>query len=256
MDEVTVEIRQDRVAIIQLNRPEARNALSLSIRQGIADAIESADRNDAVGAIVITGGNTVFAAGADLVELRSRSVHDAAFKTSRVAWIALENCSKPVIAAVNGYALGGGCELTLHCDIIVAGTSARFGFPEVKVGIMPGAGGTQRFLRLAGKTVALRYLLTGDFFTAAQAQQWGMVSDVVADAETFDHALQLAQRIAAAPPIAVAEMKEIVRLGGDASLPTALALERKSFQLLFATEDRNEGITAFFEKRSPTFKGR
>ena len=156
---------------------------------------------------------------------------------------------------MHGFALGGGCELAFHCDIIIAGENARFGLPEVRLGIMPGAGGTQRLLRAAGHFKASRYLLTGDHIPAAVASEMGLVSEVVADAEVMPQALKIASRIAANPPLSVDAIKEVIRLGADASLETALVLERKAFQLLFATDDRNEGIAAFLEKRQTELQG-
>ncbi len=246
----------DGVALLTINRPEALNALSMSIRATLADIVTRLDADPDIRAIVITGDEKAFAAGADLAELKTRTVHDTTFRSSRVAWEAMEACRIPVIAAVNGFALGGGCELALHCDIIIAGEGAKFGLPEVKVGIMPGAGGTQRLLRAAGKFVAMRYLLTGDFIPAQAAREMGLASEVVPDGEVLPHALKIATKIAALPPLSVDAIKEVVDLGADASLDTALVLERKAFQLLFATEDRNEGISAFLEKRKPAFKGR
>jgi enoyl-CoA hydratase len=256
MDEILREDVGEGVVLLRLNRPDTLNALSLSLRVALAEHLDALDAAPAVRAIVITGDEKAFAAGADLLELRKRTVHDAQFKASRVAWVALEACQKPLIAAVNGYALGGGCELALHCDIIIAGESAKLGQPEVKVGLMPGAGGTQRFTRATGKYRGLRYLLTGDMIPAQTAFALGLVSEVVPDAEVLPHALKLAAKIAAMPPVAVASIKEVVGLGADAPLATALNLERKAFQLLFATEDREEGIAAFVEKRKPVFKGR
>lgn len=256
MDEILREDVGEGVVLLRLNRPDALNALSLSLRIALAEHLDVLDAAPAVRAIVITGDEKAFAAGADLLELRKRTVHDTQFKASRVAWVALEACQKPLIAAVNGYALGGGCELALHCDIIIAGESAKLGQPEVKVGLMPGAGGTQRFTRATGKYRGLRYLLTGDMIPAQTAFALGLVSEVVPDAEVLSHALKLAAKIAAMPPVAVASIREVVGLGADAPLATALNLERKAFQLLFATEDREEGISAFVEKRKPVFKGR
>jgi enoyl-CoA hydratase len=255
-EEVLREDVGEGVVLLRLNRPEVLNALSLSVRATLAALVTELDNDPACKAIVITGDERAFAAGADLAELKKRTVHDTQFRDSRVAWIALEACEKPIIAAVNGFALGGGCELALHCDIIIAGESAKFGQPEVKVGIMPGAGGTQRFLRATGKYQASRYLLTGDMIPAQTAFTIGLISEVVPDAEVLPHALKIAGKIAALPPLAVKASKEVMGLGVDASLTTALTLERKAFQLLFATEDRDEGIAAFLEKRKPAFKGR
>jgi enoyl-CoA hydratase len=256
MAEVLEERRLDGVALLRINRPEVLNALSMSVRALLARLVTTADADESVKAIVITGDERAFAAGADLAELKSRTVHDTNFRSSRIAWEAMDGCRKPIIAAVNGYALGGGCELALHCDIIIAGEGAKLGLPEVKVGIMPGAGGTQRLVRAAGKFQAMRYLLSGEHIPAAVALNMGLVSEVVPDANVLDHSLALAARIARLPPLSVEAIKEVVKLGPDAPLATALLLERKTFQLLFATEDRDEGIAAFLEKRKPVFKGR
>jgi enoyl-CoA hydratase/carnithine racemase len=256
MAELLREQPAEGVVLLRLNRPEVLNALSLSVRALLAEEVKALDADPNVRAIIIAGSEKVFAAGADLAELKKRTVHDTQFRDSRVAWDALVACRTPVIASVNGFALGGGCELALHCDIIIAGEGAKFGLPEVKVGIMPGAGGTQRFLRVAGKFKAMRYLLTGDYISAAAALDMGLVSEVVPDAEVEAHAVKIASKIAALGPIAVDAIKEVVLLGANASLEAALVLERKAFQLLFATEDRDEGIGAFLEKRKPNFKGR
>jgi enoyl-CoA hydratase/carnithine racemase len=256
MPDIVQSQPSDAVALLRLNRPEQMNALSLSVRELLAEHIRSLSNDDSIRCIVITGDEKAFAAGADVNELAKRSVLDVAFGKSRAAWVALESCPKPVIAAINGYALGGGCELAMHCDVIIAGENAKLGQPEVKLGIMPGAGGTQRFVRAVGKFAAMRWLLTGEILSAAEALRIGLISEVVPDGEVLNHALALAARIAGLPPLAVAAIKESVLLGPDAPLTTALALERKAFQLLFATEDRSEGIRAFQERRKPQFKGR
>ena len=255
MAELIEERPEAGVALLRINRPEVLNALSMSVRRDLAEAVTRLDSDAETRAIVITGDRKAFAAGADLPELLARTVHDKAFRESRVAWEAIEACRIPVIAAVNGFALGGGCELALHCDMIIAGEGARFGLPEVRVGIMPGAGGTQRLLRSVGKYRAMRYALTGDHFTGAQAAAMGLVSEVVADDDVVSHAINIAAKIASLPPISVDAIKEVLVLGGDAPLEVAMLLERKAFQLLFATDDKNEGISAFLEKRKPRFKG-
>lgn len=255
-DLVLLERPADHVALLRLNRPEVLNALSVPLRLELAEHLYALEADEDVRAIIITGDDKAFAAGADLAELQKRTAANAQTKESVAAWLALNACTKPVIAAVNGFALGGGCELALHCDIIIAGEGAKFGLPEVKVGIMPGAGGTQRLVRAAGKYKASRYLMTGDFMPASVASDIGIVSEVVPDADVLAHALKVASKIAAQAPLAVRALKEVVALGPDASLETALVLERKAFQLLFTTEDRDEGIAAFLEKRKPAFKGR
>jgi len=256
MSEVLREQPSDGVALLRINRPDRLNALSMAVRALLAQHIDAMSLDDSVRCIVITGDQKAFAAGADVAELAKRTPIDTDFAKSRAAWVYIEQCPKPLIAAVNGFALGGGCELAMHCDIIIAGEGAKLGQPEVKLGIMPGAGGTQRFLRVAGKFAAMRWLLTGDLLSAAEAKQLGLVSEVVPDGEVLSHSLALAAKIAALPPLAVAAIKETLLLGADAPLSAALLLERKAFQLLFASEDRSEGLSAFMERRKPQFKGR
>ena len=244
------------VALLRLNRPERRNALNMAVRENLAAYFSELASDDSVRCVVIAGDEKAFAAGADVAELAARTPTDEAFAKSRAAWSAIERYRRPIIAAVNGFALGGGCELALHCDIIVAGEGAKFGQPEVKLGVMPGAGGTQRFVRAAGKFAAMRWVLTGDPLSAADALRLGLVSEVVPDGEVLPHALEIARRIAALPPLAVAAIKEAVLVGADLPLEAALNLEAQTFQKLFATEDRTEGMRAFLEKRKPDFKGR
>lgn len=244
------------VALLRLNRPERRNALNMAVRENLAAYFSELASDDSVRCVVVTGDERAFAAGADVAELAARTPTDEAFAKSRAAWSAIERYRRPIIAAVNGFALGGGCELALHCDIIVAGEGAKFGQPEVKLGVMPGAGGTQRFVRAAGKFAAMRWVLTGDPLSAVDALRLGLVSEVVPDGEVLPHALEIARRIAALPPLAVAAIKEAVLVGADLPLEAALNLEAQTFQKLFATEDRAEGMRAFLEKRKPDFKGR
>lgn len=256
MSVVLLERPRDGVALLRLNRPDRMNALNMAVREGLAAHFATLAADEAVRCIVLTGDEKAFAAGADVAELAERAPTDEAFARSRNAWAAIERYRRPIIAAVNGFALGGGCELAMHCDIIIAGEGAKLGQPEVKLGIMPGAGGTQRFVRAVGKFAALRWLLTGDLLSAAEAHRLGLVSEVVPDGEVLPHALGIAARIAALPPLAVAAIKEAVLLGADLPLDAALRLEAQSFQMLFATEDRGEGMLAFLEKRKPAFKGR
>lgn len=256
MPEIIEEMIADGVTLLRLNRPAQLNALSMSIRAELAGHINALSANDDIRCIVITGDEKAFAAGADIGELSNRTVLDPDFERSSVAWRAIEACPKPIIAAVNGFALGGGFELALHCDIIIAGEGATIGQPEVRLGIMPGAGGVQRFLRATGKYGAMRWLLTGDRMSGAQALGMGLVSEVVPDDEVLSHALALAEKLAGLPPLAVRSIKESVLLGADAPLSVALQLERKAFQLLFASEDRIEGTQAFLERRKPSFTGK
>lgn len=256
MSEVLVERAAEGVALLRLNRPVQFNALSMSLRVELAEHFVTLTADESTRCIVITGDEKAFAAGADIKELARRTVLDADFDRATQAWRAIENCHKPIIAAVNGFALGGGFELALHCDIIIAGEGAIVGQPEVRFGIMPGASGVQRFVRAAGKYGAMRWLLSGDRMPASEALRLGLVSEVVPDAEVLSHALSLAEKIAGHGPLAVRSIKESVLLGPDAPLPVALALEKKAFQLLFASEDRTEGTQAFIEKRKPHFKGK
>ena len=256
MSVVLLERPREGVALLRLNRPDRLNALNMAVREALASHFVTLSSDDAIRCVVVTGDEKAFAAGADVAELAKRTPTDEAFSRSRAAWAALERYRRPIIAAVSGFALGGGCELAMHCDIIIAGEGAKLGQPEVKLGIMPGAGGTQRFVRAAGKFTALRWLLTGDLLSAAEAHRLGLVSEVVPDGEVLPHALEIATRIAALPPLAVAAIKEAVLLGADLPLDAALRLEAEAFQTLFATEDRAEGMRAFLEKRKPEFKGR
>ncbi|MDE2261488.1 MAG: enoyl-CoA hydratase/isomerase family protein [Gammaproteobacteria bacterium] len=256
MSVVLLERPVPGVALLRLNRPDRLNALNMETRVTLASHFTQLASDEAVKCVVITGDEKAFAAGADVTELAERTPTDAAFAKTRAAWAAIERYRRPIIAAVNGFALGGGCELAMHCDIIVAGEGAKLGQPEVKLGIMPGAGGTQRLVRAMGKFAAMRWLLTGDLLSAADAQALGLVSEVVPDGRALPHALEMATRIAALPPLAVAAIKEAVLLGADLPLEAALRLESQSFQMLFATEDRAEGMRAFIEKRKPEFKGR
>ena len=256
MSEVLIERPDERVAVIRLNRPEARNALNMATRQALAERFAELGEDETTRCIILTGGEKIFAAGADLRDMVERTPVEMFARRSERLWKPIADCPKPVIAAVNGYALGGGCELAMHCDIVVAGEGASFGQPEVRVGIMPGAGGTQRLVRAVGKFRAMKILMTGEPVSARDALAMGLVSEVVADAEVFERALAIAQTIAKMPPLAIMQIKEAVLAGVDASLETALMLERKANQLLFATRDQKEGMRAFVEKRKPRFEGR
>ena len=254
MSEVLLEHPEDHIAVIRLNRPQARNALNLVVRETLARHFAELGDDETTRCIILTGSDTIFAAGADLRDMVERTPVD--MMARRNLWQPIANCPKPVIAAVNGYALGGGCELAMHADIIIAGEGASFGQPEVRVGIMPGAGGTQRLVRAVGKFKAMKILMTGEPVSARDAFTMGLASEVVPDAEVFPRALAIARTIAALPPLAIMAIKEAVLAGEDSSLEAGLQLERKAFQLLFATADQKEGMRAFLEKRKPEFEGR
>jgi enoyl-CoA hydratase len=256
MSEVILEKPDEAIAIIRIHRPEARNALNMAVRQALADRFSELGSDETTRCIVLTGGDKVFAAGADLRDMVERTPVEMFARRSERLWQPISSCPKPVIAAVSGYALGGGCELAMHADIIIAGEGASFGQPEVRVGIMPGAGGTQRLVRAVGKFKAMKMLLTGEPVPAREALAMGLVSEVVPDGEVLERAMTLARTIAALPPLAIMQIKEAVLAGEDSSLDAGLALERKAFQLLFATADQKEGMRAFLEKRKPEFHGR
>lgn len=256
MSEVLLERPTDRVAVIRLNRPEARNALNVAVRQTLAELFTTLGLDDVTRCIVITGGEKVFAGGADIRDMVERTPVEMFTRHSERLWQPIAACPKPVIAAVNGYCVGGGCELAMHADVIIAGEGASFGQPEVRVGIMPGAGGTQRLTRAVGKFAAMKMLLTGEAIPAREALAIGLVSEVVPDADVMTRALAMASNIASMPPLAVMQIKEAVLAGMDSSLEAGLMLERKAFQLLFASTDQKEGMRAFLDKRKPEFEGR
>lgn len=252
---VTMECIEDHIAIVRIDRPEAKNALNTEVRQDLAKIFSELALNDEIRVVVLTGGDEVFAAGADLKELSRIHSTEMYLRHTERYWQAIAHYPKPIIAAVNGYALGGGCELAMHADIIIAGASAQFGQPEVKVGVMPGAGGTQRLFRAVGKFHAMRMILTGCLVSAQEAYQMGLASQVVPDTETITSAIKMAKTIARLPPIALEHIKEVALMSEDVPLNAGLSLERKSFQLLFDTQDQKEGMQAFIEKRHPHYQG-
>jgi enoyl-CoA hydratase/carnithine racemase len=256
MSVVIAEYPAEGVLLLRINRPDARNALNFEVRTALVDALNAAAGDPAIRAAVITGSDKAFAAGADIREMRDLGPIEIMQRGIHKLWDQIAAFPKPLIAAVNGYALGGGCELALHCDIIIAGENAQFGQPEVKVGILPGGSGTQRLVRAVGKYKAMMMVLTGDMIGAREASEMGLVSRVVADADAVNHAIDMAGRIAKLAPISVELAKEAVLAGQDASLATALSLERKAFWLTFATDDKHEGMSAFLEKRAPDFQGK
>ncbi len=241
---------------ITLNRPHARNALNSALLKQLAAALSEAAATDAVRCVLLTGGPKVFAAGADIHEMAAHDAVSIQQDERPGYWKSIREFPKPLVAAVNGYCLGGGNELAMHADIVVAGENARFGQPEINLGIMPGAGGTQRLLHAAGKAQTLKMVLTGEMISAADALRMGLVAEVTPDAETETRALDLARTIAAKAPLAARLAKEAVLKAYEMPLSAALDHERKLFSLLFATEDRQEGIRAFTEKRPAVFNGR
>lgn len=255
MANVLLEHPASGVSLLRLNRPEARNALSPELRAELREHFLSLSADASCRAIVITGDQKAFAAGADIRSMVLATPADMMARGDEANWAAIRACPKPVIAAVNGFALGGGCELAMHADIIVAGVGARFGQPEVRLGIMPGAGGIQRLIRTVGKHRAMLILLTGAFISAEEAFAAGLVSKVVNDDEVVDEAVDMATRIAGMPPLAVAEIKQTALAGMDAPLDTALMLERRAAYLLFGTRDKEEAMQAFLDKRTPRFSG-
>lgn len=253
---IIIDGPEDGVRRITLNRPDKRNALNARTLAEIAEVLADADTDDHVRAIVMTGGEKVFAAGADLKEMAAMNAIDVHLDARARQWATIRRFSKPIVAAVNGFALGGGCELAMHADIIVAGESAQFGQPEVNLGIMPGAGGTQRLTRTVGKSVAMKMVLSGLFIDAAEALATGLVAEVVEDGQSNPRAVELAALIATKPPLAVRMAKEAVLKSYEMPLESALDFERRAFTVLSASDDRNEGIAAFFDKRKADFKGR
>ncbi|MBW7850299.1 MAG: enoyl-CoA hydratase/isomerase family protein [Rhodospirillales bacterium] len=255
-DEVVLERPGQHVALLRINRPDAKNALNAEVRRLLAESLERLGAEPETRAVVLTGNEEAFAAGADIKDMAEAGAIELMARNNHLLWRAIAQCPKPIIAAVNGYAWGGGCELAMHADIIVAGENASFAQPEVKVGIMPGAGGTQRLMRTVGKYKAMLMLMTGQPVSGLEAERMGLASTVVPDSEVLDKAITIATAIARMPPLAIAQIKEVALAGQDASLETALMLERKAFHLLFASRDQKEGMRAFMEKRKPTYEGR
>ena len=245
------------VTLIRLNRPEALNALNAALLSDLEAALEAAEADPAVGCIVLTGSARAFAAGADIKEMADKSYADM-FLADTFARSArrIEACRKPIIAAVSGFALGGGCELAMMCDFILAADTAKFGQPEINLGVMPGIGGTQRLTRFVGKSKAMEMILTGRMMDAAEAERAGLVSRVVPADTLVDEALAAAAKIAAQSPVAVMMNKELVETAYETTLSAGVAVERRLFHSLFAFEDQKEGMAAFVEKRKPSFKGR
>jgi enoyl-CoA hydratase/carnithine racemase len=243
------------VALLRLNRPEARNALSPEVMERLASELERLDPDPEVRCIVIAGSDEVFAAGADIKAMSERSFAEALYHPAAAFWKRVAAVKTPLIAAVSGWALGGGCELALSCDMIVASETAKFGQPEINLGIIPGGGGTQRLARVLGKQRAMEYVLTGKRFDAETARELGLVNQVIEGNGWLEAALELARAVAEKPPIAARLGKQAVLAAEETGMSAGLENKRRLYELAMATEDRVEGMKAFLEKRDPDFRG-
>ncbi len=253
--DILIDMLENGVCCITLNRPEARNALRTQLLAELSDALNTLSFDDSIRCVVLTGGEKVFAAGADVAEMANMGMMDIMQDERPKHWASIAAFPKPVVAAVNGYALGGGCELTMHADIIIAGSNAQFGQPEINLGIIPGAGGTQRLIRTVGKALASKMILTGEFIDANTALSAGLVAEITQPELCIERALELAQKIAQKAPLAVQQAKSTLLKSYETSLSDGLNFEREAFVMLAGTDDRNEGLAAFLEKRKPDFNG-
>lgn len=256
MDALILERREGPVAILQLNRPQVMNALNLAIVDELVAKLAALQHDDEVRCIILTGNAKAFAAGGDIDEMATIPLAEIKQKNQFLPWDQITRFTKPLIAAVQGFALGGGCELAMSCDMIIASEKAQFGQPEINLGIMPGAGGTQRLTKALGKARAMELLLTGGYIGAQEAFERGLVTKVVPDELVMAEALKLAWRIAEQPPISVTLIKESVYKALDTSTQIGMDYERNAFYMCFGTEDRLEGMQAFKEKRKPKFTGK
>lgn len=245
-----------KVGQIQFNRPDVLNALNIELMGELLNALRDFDKDAEVGCIIVTGSAKAFAAGADIKEMASQSAIDMYVRDQFATWDNIRKIKKPVIAATSGFVLGGGCELTMTCDMIVAAECTKFGQPEIKIGIIPGAGGTQRLTRAIGKARAMEMILTGRMYSAQEMFEAGLVSRVVDNEVFLEEAQALAMEIASMPPIALQMAKETILKAFDTTIEGGLEYERKAFYLLFASEDMKEGMNAFIEKRKPEWKGK
>lgn len=252
---ILVETR-GRVGLVTLNRPQTLNALNHALMRELMDALDAFDKNDSVGAIVITGSDKAFAAGADIKEMAGESALDMTRNDHIAVFGRIRTIRKPVIAAVSGWALGGGCELALSCDMIVASDTAKFGLPEVTIGVIPGAGGTQRLVRAVGKALAMEMILNERKLNAQEALHFGLVNRVVPVSDYLNDALQLAEEIASRAPLAVRAAKRAINHSYESFLKDGLSEEKQIFYNLFGTEDQKEGMKAFVEKRKPNWTGK
>ncbi len=253
---VITEKLENHIAVVRINRPDALNALNTATRQAIAESFADLQEDDSVHCIVLTGNDKAFAAGADLKELSQASSIDMFKRRNERYWQIVNQTPQPIIAAIQGYAFGGGLELAMMCDLIVVGENAQLAQPEIKVGIMPGAGGTQRLTRAVGKYNAMKINLLGKPFSGREAFNMGLACEICPDDAVFETALKMATTISRMPPLAVQNIKQSILHGQDASIEAGLFLERKAFQQLFASEDQSEGMQAFIEKRRPDFSGK
>jgi enoyl-CoA hydratase len=253
---VILEERQDAVLVIRLNRPEVLNALNSELMEALGDRLTAAAGDADVRVVVLTGNDRAFAAGADIGEMSGKGVVDMLDSRQINRWGAISSFPKPLIGAVSGWCLGGGLELAMCCDLLIASETARFGQPEINLGVIPGAGGTQRLTRTVGKVRAMQLVLGGQPISAEEALAWGLVNRVVPVENYFEEALSWARRLAAGPPVALRMAKESVLFALDSTLEAGLRHERRLFTQLFATEDQKEGMRAFLEKRRPDFQGR
>ena len=247
---------EEHIALVQLNRPKELNALNRQLMEELKTALQQLDNDDNVRVIIITGNEKAFAAGADIKQMATASAMEMVSLDQFSTWDQVKKTKKPLIAAVSGFALGGGCELMMHCDLVVASETSRIGQPEIKLGVMPGAGGTQRLTRSVGKALAMEMVLTGKFLTAEQALHAGLINRVVPVELFLKEAVALAKQVAENSPVALKLAKEAVLQAFNTSLDEGLLVERKNFYLCFASEDQKEGMNAFIEKRRPSFKGK
>jgi enoyl-CoA hydratase len=254
--QLVIVTKQYGYAIAQLNRPEVLNALNVQLMVELVDALEALDKDDDVRCIILMGNEKAFAAGADIKEMAEASAIDMLTRDQFARWDRIRKLKKPIIAAVSGFALGGGCELMMSCDMVIASETAKFGQPEINIGVMPGAGGTQRLTRAVGKVKAMEMVLTGRMISADEGLRWGLINKVVPVEYYLEEAKAWATEIASKPPVAIKLAKEAVLKSFDTTIEGGLEFERKNFYLLFASDDQKEGMRAFAEKRKAEWKGK